>query len=159
MGGMRAMRGMGRGVETLNQSTGNPVAQIDLLTQRSILHQDASGERWYASRKKPQNQISLRGGGVQLVIIDNDYLHDVDTSLPTTHRLERNLPACRLARSLPVRIYCCLFCAILFRRTHLVNKIPEQISRFISLFISPKVFIRRKHAPIKNRHRKARRFT
>jgi DEAD/DEAH box helicase domain-containing protein len=44
--------------------------QIDLLTDQSVLHLDAAGERWYSSRKRPQNQISIRGGGVQLSIID-----------------------------------------------------------------------------------------
>ena len=44
--------------------------QIDQLTNQSVLHQDAHGERWYSSRKRPQNQISIRGGGIQLSIID-----------------------------------------------------------------------------------------
>ena len=56
--------------EKLVRSAAHIKTQIDLLTHQSILHQDASGERWYASRKKPQNQISLRGGGIQLAIID-----------------------------------------------------------------------------------------
>ena len=58
------------GDEKLVKSSPHIAPQIDQLTEQSILHQDAGGERWYASRKRPQNQINLRGGSVQLSIID-----------------------------------------------------------------------------------------
>ncbi|MDP3480473.1 MAG: DEAD/DEAH box helicase, partial [Desulfoprunum sp.] len=43
---------------------------IDSLTRSSQLLQDADGKTWYASLKRPQRHINLRGGGVQLALID-----------------------------------------------------------------------------------------
>ncbi len=65
--------------------------EIDQLTAQSILHQDSSGERWYASRKRPQNQVALRGGGVQLAIIDQvsgEIIGEIDAgrALKETHK-------------------------------------------------------------------------
>jgi DEAD/DEAH box helicase domain-containing protein len=47
-------------------------ALIGELSREAVLHQDAGGSLWYASRKRPQNRVELRGGGVQLSIIEKD---------------------------------------------------------------------------------------
>lgn len=56
--------------EPLVSSSETVQNKIDQLAAQSVLHLDASGERWYSSRKRPQNRISIRGGGIQLSIID-----------------------------------------------------------------------------------------
>lgn len=56
--------------EPLIADTPAIVKEIELLTEQSVLHQDADGSRWYARRKRPQQLVGLRGGGVQLSIID-----------------------------------------------------------------------------------------
>lgn len=48
------------------------VAAVEALARCSTLHQDADGRHWYASRKFPQREVNLRGGGVQLSLIDSD---------------------------------------------------------------------------------------
>lgn len=58
--------------ESLVSETSEVRASLDTLCEQSVLHQDVSGHQWYASRKLPQNSISLRGGGVQLSIIDGE---------------------------------------------------------------------------------------
>lgn len=58
--------------EELVNSSPEILKEIEALTDQSLLYQDADGDRWYASRKRPQNRISLRGGGVQLSIIDRE---------------------------------------------------------------------------------------
>ena len=57
--------------ETLMTACAGVVEAVAALSMESVLHQDVSKERWYASRKRPQNQVSLRGGGLQLSIIDS----------------------------------------------------------------------------------------
>jgi len=42
---------------------------VDELTIGGTLLRDAAGLRWHASRKRPQRQFDLRGGGVKLSII------------------------------------------------------------------------------------------
>ena len=45
-------------------------AAVETLSRSSTLLQDADGRSWYASRRFPQRQVNLRGGGVQLALID-----------------------------------------------------------------------------------------
>ena len=64
--------------------------QLEQLTDQSVLHLDATGRRYYSSRKRPQNQISIRGGGIQLSIIDKlsgEIIGEVDggRALKETH--------------------------------------------------------------------------
>ncbi|MCB2214581.1 MAG: DEAD/DEAH box helicase [Desulfobulbaceae bacterium] len=42
---------------------------VDELTEAGTLLRDGDGHRWHASRKRPQRQFDLRGGGVKLSII------------------------------------------------------------------------------------------
>ncbi|MGI9536331.1 MAG: DEAD/DEAH box helicase [Desulfocapsaceae bacterium] len=56
--------------EELVDTSPEILKEIEELTKQSVLYQDADENRWYSSRKRPQNQISLRGGGVQLSIIE-----------------------------------------------------------------------------------------
>ncbi len=44
---------------------------VEELCHQSILLQSQSGEEYFSSRKYPQREINLRGGGNQLVIIDS----------------------------------------------------------------------------------------
>ena len=46
------------------------LAAVGTLSRTSTLLQDADGRSWYASRRFPQRQVNLRGGGVQLALID-----------------------------------------------------------------------------------------
>ncbi|NNK58166.1 MAG: DEAD/DEAH box helicase [Desulfofustis sp.] len=76
--------------EPLVTSSETVQKQIDELTDQSVLHLDAGGERWYSSRKRPQNQISIRGGGIQLLIIDKpsgEIIGEIDAgrALKETH--------------------------------------------------------------------------
>lgn len=57
--------------EPLVSGSAGVTRAIETLCEQSVLHQDADRSRWYASRKRPQNQVSLRGGGVQLSIIES----------------------------------------------------------------------------------------
>ncbi|MDR3629376.1 MAG: DEAD/DEAH box helicase [Desulfocapsaceae bacterium] len=41
------------------------------LTARSVLLQSSGGEAWFATRKRPQRLVSLRGSGSQLTIINS----------------------------------------------------------------------------------------
>ena len=45
---------------------------IALLTARSVLLQSSGGDAWFATRKQPQRQVSLRGSGSQLTIISSE---------------------------------------------------------------------------------------
>lgn len=57
-------------------------ASIQDLLARSVLLQSADGETYYASRKYPQHQVNLRGGGNQLSIIEaesGEILGEIDT--------------------------------------------------------------------------------
>ena len=56
--------------EALLNESQSIVDEIEDLTLQSVLHQDISTHFWYASRKRPQNHVALRGGGVQMSIID-----------------------------------------------------------------------------------------
>ncbi|MEJ2057677.1 MAG: DEAD/DEAH box helicase, partial [Desulfofustis sp.] len=58
------------GSEPLLQGAPELLDEIESLTEEAILHRDAYKTCWYASRKKPQNLVGLRGGGVQMSIID-----------------------------------------------------------------------------------------
>jgi DEAD/DEAH box helicase domain-containing protein len=44
---------------------------VDALTARSLLLQSSGGDAWFATRKRPQRQVSLRGSGSQLTIINS----------------------------------------------------------------------------------------
>ena len=44
-------------------------AEINAMAEKAILYQEQSGTRWYASRKRPQRLVDLRGGGIQLSVI------------------------------------------------------------------------------------------
>jgi len=66
------------------------VEEIECLVKESILHQDATETLWHASRKKPQNLVGLRGGGVQMSIIDRQSGEvigeiDADRAMKETH--------------------------------------------------------------------------
>jgi len=55
---------------------------IDFLCSQSILLQSQSGEQYFSSRKYPQRQINLRGGGNQLSIINSssgEILGEIDS--------------------------------------------------------------------------------
>ena len=57
--------------------------EVEVLAEQSVLHQDADGSRWYARRKRPQKLVGLRGGGVQLSIIDQtsgEVIGEIDSS-------------------------------------------------------------------------------
>lgn len=43
---------------------------VEKLVSSGTLLQDAAGTSWHASRRYPQRQVSLRGGGLQLSLID-----------------------------------------------------------------------------------------
>jgi DEAD/DEAH box helicase domain-containing protein len=58
--------------EPLVKNSATVRARIEELSREAVLHQDAEGRLWYASRKRPQNRVELRGGGVQLSIIEQD---------------------------------------------------------------------------------------
>jgi DEAD/DEAH box helicase domain-containing protein len=45
---------------------------VEQLTWRGVLLQGSDGKEWFATRKFPQRQVSLRGGGKQLHIIRQD---------------------------------------------------------------------------------------
>jgi DEAD/DEAH box helicase domain-containing protein len=47
-------------------------AAVDALADSATLLQDADGRYWHASRKYPQRHVNLRGGGLQLALIDCD---------------------------------------------------------------------------------------
>ncbi|MGB5230864.1 MAG: DEAD/DEAH box helicase [Desulfoprunum sp.] len=47
-------------------------AAVDALAGSATLLQDADGRYWHASRKYPQRHVNLRGGGLQLALIDCD---------------------------------------------------------------------------------------
>lgn len=56
---------------------------VDCLARESLLLQSADGKTWFASRKYPQRQVSLRGSGSQLTIINGDsgeIIGEVDSS-------------------------------------------------------------------------------
>lgn len=44
---------------------------VDGLTSSGQLLQDRDGRTWYASRKLPQRHVNLRGGGLQMALIDS----------------------------------------------------------------------------------------
>ena len=52
-----------------NQAVRESVA---ILSQSGALLQTASGEQWLSSRKYPHRHVSLRGGGAQMTIIDDE---------------------------------------------------------------------------------------
>jgi len=43
---------------------------VDSLASSGQLLQDRNGRTWYASRKRPQRHVNLRGGGLQMALID-----------------------------------------------------------------------------------------
>ncbi|MBB5346497.1 DEAD/DEAH box helicase [Desulfoprunum benzoelyticum] len=47
-------------------------AAVDALVRSATLLQDADGRFWHASRKYPQRHVNLRGGGLQLALINCD---------------------------------------------------------------------------------------
>jgi len=64
--------------------------EIDEMAREAILYQEKSGRFWYASRKKPQRLVDLRGGGVQLSVIHQErgeIIGDIDggRALKETH--------------------------------------------------------------------------
>lgn len=56
--------------EPLVRTRGQIRRAVDELTAGGTLLRDAAGLRWHASRKRPQRQFDLRGGGLTLSIID-----------------------------------------------------------------------------------------
>jgi len=76
--------------EPLLRESPELVSTLESLTDDSVLYRDASRIVWYASRKKPQNLVGLRGGGVQMSIIDRqsgEVIGEIDAgrSLRETH--------------------------------------------------------------------------
>ncbi len=76
--------------EVLLQGAPELLSEVEFLTEKSILHRDADKTCWYASRKKPQNLVGLRGGGVQMSIIDQqsgEIIGEIDAgrALKETH--------------------------------------------------------------------------
>ncbi len=70
----------------------SPAIQEEIadMTEEAILYQEKSGVYWYASRKRPQRLVDLRGGGTNLFIIDHERGEiigeiDVGRALKETH--------------------------------------------------------------------------
>ncbi len=76
--------------EDLVRSSAEIREEIEFLTRESILHQDADQSCWYATRKRPQALVGLRGGGVQMSIVDQssgEVIGEIDAgrALKETH--------------------------------------------------------------------------
>ena len=76
--------------ESIIETSSQIIDELEYLTEQAELFLDKSGTTWFASRKRPHRHVHLRGGGVNMSIIDaesGEIVGEIDggRSLKETH--------------------------------------------------------------------------